>query len=101
MLVRVPDDPPRLLHRRSEHGYTAEPALALAQEPEAVSRATQGRLSEEARVRARSRARGEWEPYRMLLVECLEEASRQPFSYAVRDDLRAIRRGVDRVSSRL
>lgn len=43
-------DHPRLLHRRSEHGYTATPDQALPDEPEAVSEAEQAIISAEARA---------------------------------------------------
>ena len=42
-------DPPRLLHRRAGHGYTDRPALALRDEPEAVSEREQERITLGAR----------------------------------------------------
>lgn len=30
-------DPPRLLHKNSQHGYTEQPHMALNHEPEAIS----------------------------------------------------------------
>ena len=44
-------DPPRLLHRRSEQGYTRSSAVALHGEPEAVSESEQRAISTEARAR--------------------------------------------------
>jgi hypothetical protein len=54
-------DRPRLLHRRSEHGYTHVVHEALPGEPEAVSAAEQAAMSRRAREAQRARARQEWE----------------------------------------
>lgn len=50
-------EPARLLHSRSELGYTATLALAMHDEPEAVSEQQQIALSREARQRAELRRR--------------------------------------------
>lgn len=42
------DDVPRMLHRDSQHGYTHDPNLALAEEPEAVDGWSQERITAEA-----------------------------------------------------
>jgi hypothetical protein len=44
-------DDPRLLARRSEQGYVTSPAVALPEEPEAVSEEVQRQISVEARTR--------------------------------------------------
>ena len=48
----VAADPPRLLDKRAGRSYTANPALAMFREPEAVDEATQQRYSDEARRRS-------------------------------------------------
>lgn len=45
----APQEPPRLLHRDSTHGYTDQPALALPREPEAISAEEQQAISVQAR----------------------------------------------------
>lgn len=58
-------EPPRLLHRRSERGYTTQPALAMPADPgEAVPAAFQDDLSRDAHQRDAERyagSRGELE----------------------------------------
>jgi hypothetical protein len=53
-------DEPRLLHARSELGYTADIHRALHDEPEAVPEGIQERLSREARRRDLARLRDAW-----------------------------------------
>lgn len=50
---------PRLLHRQSERGYTAVPADALPDEPEAVEAWVQERITREANERAAATRRAE------------------------------------------
>ena len=45
----VPVDSPRLLHRRSEKGYTRSTEIALHEEPEAISEVEQLEMSKRAR----------------------------------------------------
>lgn len=47
-LDRTREDEPRLLHRRSQNGYTSTPSMAMSMEPEAVDRDTQERLTQRA-----------------------------------------------------
>jgi hypothetical protein len=49
--VTAQSQPPRLLHRKLEHGYTQVPALAAPREPEAVTAAEQQRQSEDSHAR--------------------------------------------------
>jgi hypothetical protein len=44
-------DLPRLMHRRSEQGYTSTPTQALAEEPEAIGKRDQDKISAEAHSR--------------------------------------------------
>lgn len=94
-------DPVRLLHRRSEVGYTDVPALALPNEPEAISRADQRRVTEDAQLAARARARAEWWPHRQLLLAMLEDVSAYSWSSRIRDELQTARRSIERIDKRL
>ena len=49
------NDPPRLLHKHSEHGYTHSTHEALTDEPEAIDTTTQQRLTHEAHTRQTQR----------------------------------------------
>jgi hypothetical protein len=53
-------EPPRLLHRSSQYGYTSNPAAALPGEPEAVDAATQRALTQSAHRRAGDYQRQAW-----------------------------------------
>jgi hypothetical protein len=46
---RMRVEPPRLLHRRSQNGYTTTPSMAMSMEPEAVDVDTQHRITKTAR----------------------------------------------------
>ena len=48
VLDRTREDTPRLLHRRSQNGYTSTPGMALNREPEAVDVDTQHRITKAA-----------------------------------------------------
>ena len=48
-------DAPRLLHKHSQHGYTANPGDAMPHEPEAIPAALQDHYSQDARRRDRAR----------------------------------------------
>lgn len=48
-------DEPRLLHERSEYGYTSQPIEAMGDEPEAVPADYQQRLSRDAKTSDRER----------------------------------------------
>ncbi len=54
------EDPIRLLHFHSEHGYTDRPAQAMRGEPEAVPASYQRRLSEQAHRREQERLQSAW-----------------------------------------
>jgi hypothetical protein len=58
--VSAAGDEPRLLHARSELGYTHVPALALRDEPEAVDEATQQAFTFAARRAREQRTREAW-----------------------------------------
>lgn len=94
-------DPVRLLHRRAELGYTDRNWLAMTQEPEAVSEADQAWLSDRAKINEKERLRSDWAPFQVVLLRVLDEAQERPFAQSIRDELRTIRRGVERVGKRL
>lgn len=48
-LDRTREDEPRLLHRRSQNGYTSTPSMAMSMEPEAVDEDTQDRITKRSR----------------------------------------------------
>jgi hypothetical protein len=94
----VPADPPRLLHRRSQYGYTDDASFALIAEPEAISAQAQREITESSH-RARAEALvDEWVKARTRVVGALdhfERVGRPPDS--MRSDLRVIARVVERV----
>jgi hypothetical protein len=94
-------DPPRLLHRRSELGYTEARALALPGEPEAVDAATQARLTELAHRREQDRRRADWLEARRQLIAVLDWLGSRPLGLELRDEMRGIRRVLDRADRRL
>jgi hypothetical protein len=91
---------PRLLHRRSEHGYTDRPAQALTAEPEAVSAAEQRRLTTEARRRATEREREAWHRFRTIVVPELV-ALGGVLDRGLASDLRALARQLERIDRKL
>jgi hypothetical protein len=93
-------DPPRLLHKHSEHGYTQHPHEALTDEPEAVDHDTQQRLTHEAQLRHTQRQRELWHDSRGRLLENLDLVQ-QHLGSDVAHELRAIRREIDRIERRL
>lgn len=95
------DDPPRLLHRRSEVGYTEQPALALQNEPEAVPAHIQERQASEANQRDREAARAAWGHHRRELLALLGVVDAQPWASGLRADLRSIRSYIERIDRRL
>jgi hypothetical protein len=85
----------------SQYGYTDKPSLAVREEPEAVPPEDQEWLTEQAKARDRERLFGEWEPLKRMILRIVEEAGGRAFGPRVRDELRVIRRSVERVSQRL
>jgi hypothetical protein len=71
---RLVDDPPRLLHRDSSHGYTTDTRQALEEEQEAISEEEQRELTREAHERDRKR----WETDKSELLEAIEKAKDNP-----------------------
>ena len=93
-------EPPRLLHARSQFGYTAHLAEALASEPEAVPAATQRALTSQATRRAEDRRRAVWQGSRARFWAELDYVSRT-FGREAREELRALRRDLERLDRKL
>lgn len=89
-------DRARLLHRRSELGYTDRLVTALPDEPEAVDVATQKQLTRQATLRQAGRRREVWTGERGRIEQSLQTL-RQAFGAEVSAELRGIRREVDRL----
>ncbi len=92
---------PRLLHVRSEHGYTDRPDRALRDEPEAVSEREQRLLTDRARLVDAERGRDRWRASYAVLVSELAELGGVRFDVDVSSDLRAIERLADRINRKL
>jgi hypothetical protein len=93
-------DAARLLHRRSEHGYTDRPAQALTHEPEAVTAAEQRYLTDVAHRRAVDREREAWRRFREIIRPELVELTRQ-IDRQLAADVRVIVRQVERIDRKL
>ena len=94
----MPADPPRLLHRRSQYGYTNDPSRALYREPEAVGRDDQAMITASSHRAAAEALVDEWVKCRdrvLGAVDHFASAGRPPHS--MRSDLRTITRVVERV----
>jgi hypothetical protein len=94
------EDPPRLLHRRLEAGYTDKPMLAAAGEPEAVDAETQEQLTRQSQRREDSRRNANWHEIRGQLQATIDEIARA-FGTVASEELRDFRRGIDRLNRKL
>lgn len=94
-------DRPRLLHRRSEHGYTEEPALALPREPEAISAQQNERKATEANARDKARAQAVWDEHLAPILIVLDQYDEHPSSVPARDEIRKVRTALGHVRKRL
>lgn len=91
---------PRLLHRDSQHGYTNDPRLALAEEPEAVDVAAQVKITSEAgRIYSVTHADEERRrAARSLSAQLKEETSRaQREGIDIDDNVERIRAELDEI----
>jgi len=93
-------DSPRLLARRSELGYTDRLETAVRDEPEAVDASTQARLTRQAGQKADQKRRQAWIDARQRIVGELE-VLRSTFGPTVSNELRNMRRELDRLDSKL
>jgi hypothetical protein len=95
-------EPIRLLAVRSEHAYTDVPALAMRDEPEAVSEANQRELTRDARARWRVQQAQVWKQARALIVEALDVmTAASGADLALTSGARVIAREVSRVDRRI
>jgi hypothetical protein len=93
-------DTARLLHVRSEMGYTDRPSRALPQEPEAVSSSEQRRLTCEAKTRATQREREAWYRFSAIVAPELLELN-LALDRGLASDLRALARMMERIGRKL
>jgi hypothetical protein len=96
------DDRPRLLHARSEFGYTDRSHCALPGEPEAVPADYQAELTWRSRREHEQRLRREWERAHSTIrsaVETFRESG--PIDKPIWNATRAVERAADAVSRRL
>jgi hypothetical protein len=93
-------EPARLLHARSEYGYTPSVALALVDEPEAVPEDAQRELTRQAAARAASRRRAEWQRQSATLWAVVAELERALLP-DLTHEVRALARDVARLDRKL
>jgi hypothetical protein len=94
-------DAPRLLHRRSEHGYTSDPTRALGDAGEAVPVEAQAELTARVHRSERQAQLDEWARRKAAIQREIDWLTSQRFRRDVRSDLRALQRQVDRLDARL
>lgn len=94
-------DSPRLLHRRSQHGYTDRLDLALPHEPEAISAADQAFLTARAQRAQHQVQLQEWEARRAAIAREIDWLYSQRFARDVSKTLRTLRRQLDRVDKQI
>jgi hypothetical protein len=94
-------DSPRLLHRRSQHGYTDRLDLALSHEPEAISADDQAFLTARAHRAERQVQLREWEERRAAIAREIDWLHSQRFERDVSKTLRVLRRQLDRVDKQI
>jgi hypothetical protein len=95
-------DRPRLLHRRSELGYTDTTQTAMQGEPEAVPAEYQRRLTDAARRRQEAAQQEAWRRAHGEITDAVEEFKRDGHpDRRLLADVRAIERTASRVDRRL
>jgi hypothetical protein len=92
---------PRLLHGKSQFGYTDRLEEALPEEPEAVSSDEQRRLTHLATARAHELRLADWMIAKARLEEELDWLRHRPVGQEHASDLRVIQRQLDRIDRRL
>lgn len=85
---------PRLLHIRSQHGYTSSMAEALAHEPEAVTEAEQRELTKRSRASSAQRERDVIEAAVERISSELSVLSSSASSRRISSHVRAMQRQV-------
>ncbi|MGZ4185010.1 MAG: hypothetical protein ACXVSF_06455 [Solirubrobacteraceae bacterium] len=94
-------DAPRLLHRRSQYGYTTDVDRALYQEPEAVPRDDQAVITARAHRSAREAQLVEWRERRAAIERQLSWLNSRRFERNVTTQVRALQRQLDRIDKRI
>lgn len=94
-------DGPRLLHKRSQHGYTSLPSRALFKEPEAISVHAQQALAAAAARTAREQQLAEWEQARQEIARRLDWLFSQRLQRDVRQQLRSTRYQLDQLDAKM
>lgn len=90
-------DEPRLLHSRSELGYTSQPMEALEDEPEAVPVEYQRRLSDDALAASRDRQLDAVRELLDVLSPALDAIAALRLDRDLRSTLRAMQRQRDQL----
>lgn len=91
----------RLLHRRSELGYTTSTRYALPGAGEAPDPDQLERITDQAQQRARERQRQDWQASRNRLKRELDWLYSQRYGRDVRDQLRAVERQITRLDDKI
>jgi hypothetical protein len=94
-------DLPRLLHRRSEHGYTDDLSRALYAEPEAVPRDVQDAMTAAAHRAEHEAIVAGWQVRRVAIEREINWLYSQRLHRDVSSSLRALRRQLDRLDARI
>jgi hypothetical protein len=98
----VSEDPIRLLHVQSEHGYTDRPVQAMRGEPEAVAASYQRRLSDQAHRRDRERLQSAWvETAQVIDVALTAFAAIAADDRTVQNGVHAVRRSTEALGRRV
>lgn len=93
-------DPPRLLHRHSEYGYTTQPREAIEGEPEAVSADYQRRLANGAETAEREREREAIAAAAEVIRAALDALTARKLSPTVRATARSMARQLDKLEGK-
>ena len=94
-------DPVRLLHKRSAHGYTSNPARALFAEPEAVGSEIQRAITAEVHQSAHDRQVEQWRERQAAIARELEWLKSQRFRRDVRSAVRGLERQLAQLDHRI
>ena len=90
-----------MLAEHSEYGYVDQPYRAMTGEPEAVPEEIQQGLTRDAHARRRGEMEHEWRAERAEIISAVERFAARPYAGRFRDDLKAIRAAVDRITRAL
>lgn len=94
-------DQPRLLHRKSQFGYTDDPSKAVFAEPEAVSREDQELLTTRAHRAAQQAQVAEWMVHRAEIERRIAWLYSQRFQRDVSAQLRQLTKQLERLDQKI